>query len=208
MDNFARVFDCKKVRQITPLSEGILAMFKFGSLMLRTATVLAVVGGACLTGIPEQASAQGTPGFTIFSGVKREDQLAYFLDYGGKTGVIDRYHLRIPSRKVTFAISKLAISYPQTYRGEFDPEQVQVRVKNESVPLSDVVWDKENRVIEIYPQDPIPANNRVEVVLSNVRNPIQVGTHYFNAMALSPGDLPIMRYLGTWILSIDNNNNN
>jgi len=69
------------------------------------------------------------------------------------------------------------------------------------MPLQEVVWDKENRLVEIYPQEPVPAGSKVELVFSNVKNPSFGGTYYFNCH-LSPGDVPLRRYLGTWILSI------
>ncbi|MGM0455661.1 MAG: DUF2808 domain-containing protein, partial [Cyanobacteriota bacterium] len=61
---------------------------------------------------------------------------------------------------------------------------------------------QENQVIEIYPIEPIAAGNDVEIVFSNVRNPRFGGMYYFNARVFSPGDLPMARYLGTWVLNI------
>lgn len=177
-------------------------MFQSRSSKLRFLSILAVAG-TLVTSLASVSMAQGLPGLTIFSGVAQRDQLGYRLDYGGRPGVQDRYHLRIPAEKLEFAVAKLAITYPDTYRGRFDPDEVEVRLKGDDVPLDQVVWDQENRVIEIYPLEPIPADNRLEIVLSNVQNPNRVGTHYFNALALSPGDLPLMRYVGTWILSIN-----
>jgi len=173
--------------------------------MLRLLSILAV-SGCLVTGLAVVTQAQGTPGLTIFSGVKSDDQLGYRLDFEGKLGARDRYHLRIPARKIAFAVSKIVINYPDTYRGTFDPKAVRVEVAGERIALDDVAWDRENRAIEIYPKEPIPAAKRVEVVLSNVYNPTQIGTHYFNASAQSPGDLPLTRYLGTWIISIGGDN--
>jgi hypothetical protein len=175
--------------------------------ILRLLSSLTIAGGL-MTGLAAASFAQGLSGLTIFSGVAQKNQLAYRLDYDGQLGAEDRYHLRIPADKLTFAISKLSVTYPATYTGTFDPHHVELRVKGNDVPLDDVTWDRENRVIEIYPKDPIPAANRVEIVLSDVQNPTRVGTHYFNAMVQSPGDLPVMRYVGTWILSIGGNDGN
>jgi hypothetical protein len=182
-------------------------MFQQKSTVLRLCAAL-TIAGSLATGLSAVVSAQSLPGLTIFSGVERKNQLNYRLDYQGKRGVQDRYHLRIPADKLTFAVSKFAITYPSTYTGTFDPKRVEVRVRGTDVPLDDVSWDRENRVIEIYPKDPVPAANRVEIVLSNVRNPLRVGTHYFNAMVQSPGDLPVLRYVGTWIVSIGGEDNN
>lgn len=169
--------------------------------MRRLLSALAVTG-CLLTAAPVATFAQGLPGFTIFGGPERGNQLNYRLDYG-TPGMWDRYRLRIPSKKLTFAIAQLNISYPNYYEGSFDPKQIEVRVKNKPVPLQDAIWDKENHFIEIYPVEPIPAGNNVEVVLSNVKNPSPGGMYNFNVRVRSPGDVPMLRYVGTWVLSIN-----
>ncbi|MCU0525672.1 MAG: DUF2808 domain-containing protein [Elainella sp. Prado103] len=176
-------------------------MSRQNSLPLRWLSTVAIAG--CLTaGFIPFAQAQGLPGFTIFSGVERENQLSWRMDFDGEPGRRDRYRLRIPAKKMEFAVEQFSITYPDTYRGQFDPEAVEVKVDGDEVSLDEVTWDPENRIIEIYPQQPVPADTRVEIVLSEVRNPTRIGTHYFNAMVRSPGDLPLMRYVGTWILTI------
>jgi hypothetical protein len=86
----------------------------------------------------------------------------------------------------------------------FDPKDVEVFVKGDrnKVAVQEVVWNKENYVLEIYLKDVIPANTKVEIHLNNVVNPDSGSTFYFNCTAVSPGDLPLPRYLGTWIISI------
>jgi hypothetical protein len=166
---------------------------------------LGLAVGTLLTGLPAISHAQGLPGFTIFSGVDRENQLGFRLDYGGELSRTDRYRLRIPARKMDLAVNQFIVAYPETYEGRFDADDVVVKVNRKRIELDSVNWDEENRVIEIYPKETVPADTRVEIILSNVRNPRRVGTHYFNALVRSPGDVPLNRYLGTWILSIGNN---
>lgn len=160
------------------------------------------LAGCLATSLALPSLAQGLPGLTIFSGIDRANQLGYRLDNSGRPSIRDRYRLRIPPDKMTLAAAQIAITYPVTYEGTFDPNRVEVRVGGDEVALENVEWDRENRVINIFPAQPIPARSRVEVRLSNVRNPIRGGTHYFNAMVRSPGDLPMLRYVGTWIISI------
>lgn len=161
--------------------------------------------GCLLTGFSASSWAQTNPGLTIFSGVERENQLSYYLDYGGRPNDWDRYRLRIPARKMELGVAQFAISYPDYFDGEFDTEAIRVDVNGESVPLSEVTWDEENQLIQIYLEEPIQAGNKVELVFSNVRNPRYGGVYYFNAQILTPGDIPLPRYLGTWILSIGGN---
>lgn len=176
-------------------------MARLTAFPLRLLSAVAI-SGCLLTGWATASFAQGLPGLTIFSGIDRENQLNWRMDFDGVPGVRDRYRLRIPARKMTFAVEQFSITYPETFRGTFNPDSVRVKVNGDEVPLDEVSWDRENRVIEIYPQEAVPADTRVEIVLSDVRNPNRIGTHYFNALVRSPGDLPMMRYVGTWILSI------
>lgn len=155
-----------------------------------------------LTGFPIISLAQSLPGLTIFSGVKRENQLPFRLDFGGQSNGWDRYRLRIPAKRLNLAVSQFSISYPDYYKGKFDTDEIEVRIKDKKMPLQEVVWDKENRLVDIYLQEPVPAGSRVELVFSNVKNPSFGGTYYFNCQILSPGDVPLRRYIGTWILSI------
>ncbi|MDX2216084.1 MAG: DUF2808 domain-containing protein [Oculatellaceae cyanobacterium bins.114] len=171
------------------------------SLTPRFLSALAIAGLLTL-GMPIASLAQGLPGLTIFSGVDRENLLGYRLDFDGRPGSRDRYRLRIPARKMDTAVAQFAITYPETYEGEFDEDDIEIRISGDSVPLDEVTWDRENRVVEIYPVTPIPADTRVEIVFSNVRNPTNGGTHYFNALVQTPGDVPLLRYIGTWIVSI------
>ncbi|NJP10445.1 MAG: DUF2808 domain-containing protein [Leptolyngbyaceae cyanobacterium RU_5_1] len=169
----------------------------------RALSGLAIAG--CIVGaIPTISLAQnsGLPGLTIFSGVKGEDSLGFRLDFGGRANGWDRYRLRIPAKKMKLAVAQFAISYPDYYKGTFNPKAVELRVQDKSVPLQEVNWRKEDNLIEIFPVDPVPANSKVEIWLEDVKNPSSGGMFYFNCQIMSPGDTPLLRYLGTWIISI------
>ena len=160
------------------------------------------MAGCLLTGLPAVTLAQSLPGLTLWGGVERKNELNYRLDFGGQADQWDRYRLKIPSNKMELGVAEFAISYPDYYKGKFDTKRIEVLVKDKAVPLQEVKWDKENHIVEIYPQEPVPANSRVELVFSNVKNPNFGGTYYFNCQILSPGDVPLLRYVGTWILNI------
>ena len=163
----------------------------------------AVAVTSCIfTGFSASSWAQSNPGFTLWSGVARENQLSYFLDFGGQRDAWDRYRLKIPAKKMELGVAQFAISYPDYYDGKFDPKKIEVLVKGKSVPISEVNWDKENQLIQIYLEEPITAGNNVELVFNNVRNPPVGGIYYFTCQILTPGDVPLPRYIGTWILSI------
>lgn len=165
-----------------------------------------LVTGMVLSGIPKVVLAQGLPGMVLFSGPDKTNLLNYFLE-SGKAGKFDRYKLRLPANKLNLAIAQVSISYPDYYKGIIDPEKVEIRIKDKAIPLEEVIWDEENYVLEIYPQEPIPAGTAVEIVLSNVKNPTFGGMYHFNANIRTPGDVPMLRYVGTWLLTIDQGNN-
>ncbi|MEB3358738.1 MAG: DUF2808 domain-containing protein [Synechococcales bacterium] len=157
--------------------------------------------GCLMSGWALPSLAGGLPGLTIFSGVDREFQLGYRLQNEGQVNRFDRYYLRIPAEKLALATDLFVVTYPDTYNGRFDTEDIEVRIGGDAIPLQEVVWDEENRFVEIVPVEPVPARSRVELVFSNVRNPRNTGTHYFNAMVRAPGDVLPPQYVGTWILS-------
>ncbi|MCL2931579.1 MAG: DUF2808 domain-containing protein [Trichodesmium sp. MAG_R03] len=167
-----------------------------------------IVSSCLLTGFSMASLAQGMPGFTLFGGPEQKNQLNFRLD-SGKSGTWDRYRLRIPANKLNLAVAQLSIFYPNYYKGTFDTKKIEIRVgggnseKPESILLDEVVWDQENNFIEIYPSEPIPAGNKIEVVLHNVKNPRFGGMYHFNANIRTPGDVPLLRYIGTWLLSIE-----
>lgn len=168
----------------------------------RALSGLAIVSCLIAAGLPAVSVAQGLPGLTLFGGVKGEDNLNYRLDFGGRAGGWDRYRLRIPAKKMKLAVAQFAISYPNYFRGEFDTKDIEILVKDKAVKLQEVRWNKEDNLLEIFPAEPVPAGSSVEIQLSNVRNPDSGGMFYFNCQILSPGDVPLLRYLGTWVISI------
>jgi hypothetical protein len=170
--------------------------------MRRAVSVIAVTG-CLLSTLPNITWAQGLPGLVLFSGVERENQLSYRLDYGTRGLWGDRYVLKIPAKKIKLNVSQININYPDYYDGGFDTKSVEVKVKGKRLPLQDVKWDKENHALQMILQEPIEADNKVEIVLNNVKNPPFGGTYYFDCHIISPtAEVPLPRYLGTWILDI------
>jgi hypothetical protein len=160
------------------------------------------VTSCLLASFPAISWAQSLPGFTLFSGIKSENQLPFRLDFGGQADNWDRYRLKIPAKRLKLAVEQFAVTYPNYFKGKFDKDEIEVRVNNKKVALSEVKWDSQGRIIEIFPEQPVPAGSEVELVFSNVKNPSFGGIYYFNCQILSPGDVPMLRYIGTWILSI------
>jgi Protein of unknown function (DUF2808) len=190
-----------KPQQIIPMS----SLRRIGSYLC--------IAGCLLTGVPAITFAQTNPGITFTwggNGPTGKQQLGYVLDYGTPGFPQDRYRLKIGSQKT--AIDGIRIAYPNYYDGEFNEKQVTLQESSKSklfgmgrskkIPLSSVRVDKDNRLIEIVPQNPVPSGTPMEVVLSDVQNPRSGGMYYFNCYISSPGDVPLKRFLGVWVLSI------
>lgn len=152
--------------------------------------------------LPALTLANGNPGLTIFSGVERKDILDYFLQFGGRPNQLDRYKLYIPAKKLSQGASTFFVSYPDYYNGQFDTSKIEVRVKGQPVPLKEVIWDKDSRIIQITLDQAIDPTTKVELVMSNVKNP-DLGTYYFTCDVLAAGNVPVRLYVGTWIVSIE-----
>jgi len=157
-----------------------------------------------LGGIHTLAVAQGTPGLILF-GNKDVDILSYYLDFGGTAKQRDRYRLRIPKKKLQNGATQFVISYPDYFDGKFDTDSIEVRPdrdKKKSLALKSVVWDEENRFIQIDLAEPLKEAKKVEIVLSNTKNP-EVGTYYFYGQVVPATNAPVPERVGAWVLSIN-----
>ena len=56
--------------------------------------------------------------------------------------------------------------------------------------------------IEVFPNKPLPVGEDYAVVMK-IFNPNKTGMFQLNALAQSPGDIPISVYLGSWNIDID-----
>ncbi len=166
-------------------------------LVLGLLAAVSVVSGAGV------AVAQGS-GWTLWGGPKKE--LRYSAD-SGQIGQWDRYYLNVPRQSI--AVAEYYITYPQSYRGELDAKAIEVvrsrtqRGKDQQkFRVGEAVLDKENRQLRIALIDPVPADTPVDIILSNVRNPRNSGMYFFNLQVLSPGDIPLPRQVGTWVITL------
>jgi hypothetical protein len=190
----------------------------FSNIFRRPLVPVVMAAGVLLAGVgvPAISLAQNNSGFTFTwgEGPRGKEQLRYTLDYGTPGMMGDRYRFRLGVQNL--AINRINITYPDYYDGTFDPKAIEVRVGaptragflslrreyGRAIPLTQVNYDPKSRVLDLVPAEVIPAGEQVEIVLSNVRNPAVGGMYYFNARVESPGDVPLMRYVGTWIVSI------
>lgn len=168
---------------------------------LLTALALAA---STIAGVHTIANAQGTPGLVLF-GDRDVDILNYYLDFGGIADNRDRYRFRVPKKKLANGVTQFVISYPDYFDGKFDTDRIEVRLDNDkdkSLPLKNVVWDEENRLVQIDLAQPLKDPKKVELVFSNVRNP-DVGTYYFYGQVVPAVNVPVPERIGAWVVNID-----
>ena len=172
--------------------------------LLKSLLMTATLTASTIVGFHTIAVAQGTPGLVIF-GDRDVDILNYYLDFGGSAKQRDRYRLRIPKKKLVNGATQFVISYPDYFDGKFDTDKIEVRVdgdKKKSLALKNVVWDEENHLIQVDLAEPLKEAKKVEIVMSNTRNP-EVGTYYFYGQVVPAINAPVPERLGAWVLSID-----
>ena len=132
------------------------------------------------------------------SSKERRDRSTYYLV------------LRPNDRKT--AINKLKITIPTYFDAKITPKKLSLcratlggmltRTKCvEKIPATFEV-SQNNSAIEVFPSKPIPVNSSYAVVMK-IFNPNQTGMFQLNAMAQSPGEIPISGYLGSWSIDIN-----
>jgi hypothetical protein len=152
---------------------------------------------------PISVKADSLPGFVLFSGVDRSDQLSYRLDSGDRNAT-DRYYLKIPGSKIDrLGAGSIQITYPEYYKGKFDDKNIAVLVGDKAVAVKSVKWDRQKYSLQIDLAENVKTEGEIQLVLSNVKNPDLSGMFYFNCQVKSSAEFPVARYVGTWILSID-----
>ncbi|NJK59624.1 MAG: DUF2808 domain-containing protein [Oscillatoriales cyanobacterium SM2_1_8] len=165
----------------------------------KTTIFLAIALGLGLTGGVAPTLAQSNAGFIIFGKI-RDNALDYTLD-NGASNQVDRYSLFIKPQKLP--INEIFITYPEGFEGQFDPKSMAVEVGGRPVPLESSKWNPGNRTVELVLKEAIPVDRTATVVLSNVRNPFFGGLFQFDARIRSITDLPVLRYVGSWMIGID-----
>ena len=162
------------------------------------------IAGLLSGALPSVGLAQTTPGLTIFGGVDPDYRLAYTIQYNTRRSTRARYFLRVPANKLRSDVVELEIAYPERFtelQGAIDTDSIEVRKGrgrgDEPIPLDEIVWDAEKSQIIIYPEEPIPAETSLVIVLSQVRNPNRVSIHYFNLKLLFQGDV-LRSFVGIW----------
>lgn len=165
---------------------------------------IAIAGSIGIDQTPLQA--QTTGGLTIIGGP--DHPLDYTIDRNKPYSNNARYYLEVDGNRAVRDVISMEIAYPEEFvdrLGRFNVDEIELREGDyrgrDTIPVADVIWDRENHVIEIYPEEAIPAGEDFVVVMSQVRNPRRFAIHYFNLSLMFQGGV-VDQYVGTWPLEV------
>lgn len=171
----------------------------------------AIAGSAIVSQSPTAIAQTTSDGFTLFGGVEAQYRLGYLIDNNERRSTRARYYLEVAGRKMPREVLELEIAYPEEFEengGYFTAASFEIRDGNGrgggSIPIDEVILNTTSNVIEIYPEEPIPANQSFVIVIHDVRNPNRYGKHYFNLRALFNGGVD-REFVGIWPLDVADN---
>jgi len=134
--------------------------------------------------------------------------------YQSSSDRLDRatYYLFLRGKERKDAIIKLSLKVPDYFDAKIKPKNLslcKVKVGGytqrtkciDTLPALIEVNNKQTS-IEIFPEKPIPSGPDNYAVVMKIFNPRKRGMFQFQALAQSPGDIPISTYLGTWNIDI------
>ena len=132
------------------------------------------------------------------SSKRRNDRSTYYLFLRArdrKTGILkltinipDYFSAKIQSKKLTLC---------QATVGGF---RAKTKCKEEIPAVIEV--NKDQTKIEIFPDNPIPLDNKTYALRMKIFNPRKAMMFQFHAYAQSPGSLPISGYVGSWNMDV------
>ena len=122
------------------------------------------------------------------------------------------YYFFLKGKERKNEIIKLSLKVPDYFDAKIKPNKLslcKVKVGGytgrtrclNSLPAQIKVNNKQTS-IEIFPEKPIPLTKDSYAVVMKIFNPRKRGMYQFQALAQTPGDIPISTYLGTWNIDI------
>ena len=121
------------------------------------------------------------------------------------------YFVMKPADRKT-AILKLKVTVPSYFKAKISPKKLALCKVQVGGMLAKTKCDKKVPAIfevakdqsyfEVFPDSPIPSDGDAYAVVMKIFNPTSAGMFQLNAMAQSPGDVPISSYIGSWSIDI------
>ena len=183
-------------------SRGVMAACSAGAL---------IAGGLQMPQVMAQSSSGAFP-ILDFRWTNREGfkPLYYYLSET-KPNRRSSYFLLIKKKDRDRAIMKLDVTVPKYFKSKIETKNIRLayceagsiskRTKcGDTIPAT-ITLNNEGKLIEIVPAAPIPTDRTIGVELK-VTNPYGRGMYQFNALAKSPGEVTLTKYIGSWVIEL------
>ena len=122
------------------------------------------------------------------------------------------YYFFLRGRERKADISKLTLKVPDYFQAKIKPEKLSLckvkigsytsRTRCEKNVPSDIRINKDQTLINISPEKPIPLNKDSYAVVMKIFNPRKRGMFQFQAFSQNVGEIDISTYLGTWNIDV------
>ncbi len=137
----------------------------------------------------------------------------YFTQSSNEKRDRSTYYLTLRPLDRKTAILKLTINLPEYFDSSIKAKNLSLcriqlgdmlkKTKCLERLSADFEIAKNYSKIDVFPETPIPSDDSSYAVVMKIFNPSQAGMYQLNAMAQSPGDLPISGYVGSWNFDIE-----
>ena len=123
------------------------------------------------------------------------------------------YYLVMRPKDRKSAMLKLKLSFPKHFNSSLKPKKfsfckvelggmlTKTKCKEKIPTVFEVAKDRS--YVEAFPNQIIPSDDHSYAVVMKIFNPDQAGMFQINAVAQTPGDVPISTYIGSWTIDID-----
>ena len=120
----------------------------------------------------------------------------FFRPSDRKTGLLS-INIKFPD-KFQSSLKAKNVSFCRAIMGSYTKRSKCIK----NIP-SEIVLNKENQRLEIYPISPMPADKDTYAVVFKINNPRKSGLYQFHSFGKSSGPVPVSNYLGSWTITID-----
>ncbi len=167
-------------------------------------------GAGAFNSIPKSSA---SPGFFEYQWYPEEGyKKLRYLQSSSERLARATYYFFLRGRERKANISKLTLKVPDYFEAKIKPEKLslcKVKIGSytsrtrcvENVP-SNIKINKDQTLINIFPEKPIPLNKDSYAVVMKIFNPRKRGMFQFQAFSQNVGEIDVSTYLGTWNIDV------
>ena len=128
---------------------------------------------------------------------RARNTIFFFLRPFDRNNALLKINVALP-KKFDSTLKEEKISLCKVKIGGFDSRTKCI----ENIP-ADVVINKEQNTLDIFPYSKIPRNKDSYAVVMKIFNPKKAGLYQFHSFGQPSGETPSLTYLGSWTIRID-----